>query len=1172
MKLRFTLLALLFAVGGTVLLAQDTGLSAIKYLQKEYRGLGLSPEDVSELAVTDDYPSPSGVRHVYVNQTHNGILIQNAQAILHFRGDDLVYRTSKLIPDVHNKVSGTAPALSAQTAVTTAANLLSSSFGTPTPAGNEGATSLFNWDEVSRRAIRSRLMYVPTETGELVLTWRVAIDHTQSADYWMIFLDATTGKEVKRHNLTLYCNFGPAKAAPHRHNGSCTTSQQPALPVHEQMLEAVIADGATYNVFPFGEESPIHGDREILVDPADTIASPFGWHDTNGQPGPEFTITRGNNVWTYPDRDADNSPDAETNDGGADLIFNDFFAPEQGADTLLPAALTQNFYMSNMVHDWVFMAGFDEAAGNFQRNNYTDEGEDRDFVLAEAQDGSGTNNANFATPPDGQNPRMQMFLWETDDPSVFNINFPENLAGTRNTGLAGFGPVIGSVPVSGQLAIGTDGSADPELGCEDITSDVAGKVALIRRGECFFEQKVFNAQAAGAIAVVICNPENTIIGMAEAEDPALFDVTIPSVLITENDCAPLRVAINQGDSIAVTFQSLAPPPIVGDFDNGVVAHEIGHGISNRLVGGPNNTSCLFNDEQMGEGWSDFFALASSPKTLLDNPDGSEPRGIGNYSTRRTVDGTGIRRQRYSTDFSVNDYTYDYVIWNGTAPHPLGEIWATTIWDLYWAMVDEYGFDDDLIHGTGGNNLAVQLVVEGMKYTACQPGLVDGRDGILAADEIEFGGANQCLIWEVFARRGIGFSATQGNTNDRTDNTQAFDIDPACSKAVVLEKTTDTPTINPGEGVTYTLRATNYKEVDATGVTITDIIPAGMTLDENSIRGTDDYTIDGNTVTFQVGDIKADDSETIIYSVSTDPDLASTRYYFDGAEDGDDDWDLISLEGNFLWEIADTTPFAGDFAWYIVNVGSVQDQALATFDPLPVTGDNPMLRFFTQYETEAGWDGGIVEVSTDNNTWVKVDDKFLRGAYRGNISPDGSAALQNVGSFWGDSQGYREILVDLSEFAGQDIYVRWRFVSDAAVSGRGWWVDNIELLDGYNYQSMATLSSAEGDVAMADVPENGVLVESADVTNTIDPELGQTEVNVFPNPAEQFVNVSLRAERAGTATVQLLSVDGRMLHREVMSLVDGRAQTTINTANLPAGVYIVQVTGQRQVSTTKLTVK
>lgn len=61
------------------------------------------------------------------------------------------------------------------------------------------------------------------------------------------------------------------------------------------------------------------------------------------------------------------------------------------------------------MHDVWYHYGFDDASGNFQFNNYGRGGSGSDEVMAEAQDGSGTNNANFATPPDGQNPRMQMY-------------------------------------------------------------------------------------------------------------------------------------------------------------------------------------------------------------------------------------------------------------------------------------------------------------------------------------------------------------------------------------------------------------------------------------------------------------------------------------------------------------------------------------------------------------------------------------------------------------------------------------------------------------------------------------------------------------------------------------------------------------------------------------------
>ena len=67
--------------------------------------------------------------------------------------------------------------------------------------------------------------------------------------------------------------------------------------------------------------------------------------------------------------------------------------------------------MNNRIHDVLYRYGFDEASGNFQENNYGSPGQDSDGVNADAQDGSGTDNANFSTPPDGSNPRMQMYLW-----------------------------------------------------------------------------------------------------------------------------------------------------------------------------------------------------------------------------------------------------------------------------------------------------------------------------------------------------------------------------------------------------------------------------------------------------------------------------------------------------------------------------------------------------------------------------------------------------------------------------------------------------------------------------------------------------------------------------------------------------------------------------------------
>jgi len=102
-----------------------------------------------------------------------------------------------------------------------------------------------------------------------------------------------------------------------------------------------------------------------------------------------------------------------------------------------------------------------------------------------------------------------------------------------------------------------------------------------------------------------------------------------------------------------------------------------------------------------------------------------------------------------------------------------------IWEMTWMPIDQYGSDPNLETGTGGNNIAMRLVMDGMALLRCNPGMVDGRDAIIQADSVNFGGIHTCLIWQAFAKRGLGFSADQGGRNSRTDGSEAFDIPPFC---------------------------------------------------------------------------------------------------------------------------------------------------------------------------------------------------------------------------------------------------------------------------------------------------------------------------------------------------------------------------------------------------------
>jgi extracellular elastinolytic metalloproteinase len=82
----------------------------------------------------------------------------------------------------------------------------------------------------------------------------------------------------------------------------------------------------------------------------------------------------------------------------------------------LQNSLVGMFFHVNWLHDRWYEAGFDEASGNAQKNNFGRGGLGGDPILAEGNDFSGTDNANMATPADGTSPRMQMYEFLGPEP------------------------------------------------------------------------------------------------------------------------------------------------------------------------------------------------------------------------------------------------------------------------------------------------------------------------------------------------------------------------------------------------------------------------------------------------------------------------------------------------------------------------------------------------------------------------------------------------------------------------------------------------------------------------------------------------------------------------------------------------------------------------------------
>jgi hypothetical protein len=178
---------------------------------------------------------------------------------------------------------------------------------------------------------------------------------------------------------------------------------------------------------------------------------------------------------------------------------------------------------------------------------------------------------------------------------------------------------------------------------------------------------------------------------------------------------------------------------------------------------------------MGEGFSDWFSLVF---TAMPGDLPTDARGIATYLRGQPPNGAGIRNEPYSTDLLVNSFTYaDVATLN--RPHGVGEVWAVALWEMYWNFVDFYGFDSDLYAGSGGNNRALELVVDALKLQPCDPTFVEGRDALLTADLNANAGVNECLIWNAFGKRGLGLGASDGGSPNSLNVTEDFEVPVEC---------------------------------------------------------------------------------------------------------------------------------------------------------------------------------------------------------------------------------------------------------------------------------------------------------------------------------------------------------------------------------------------------------
>ncbi|MFK7774463.1 MAG: M36 family metallopeptidase, partial [Saprospiraceae bacterium] len=461
--------------------------------------------------------------------------------------------------------------------------------------------------------------------------------------------------------------------------------------------------------------------------------------------------------------------------------------------------------------------------------------------------------------------------------------------------------------------------------------------------------------------------------------------------------------------------------------------------------------------------------------------------------------------------------------------------------MFWNMVDIYGFDDDIYNGTGGNNIAMQLVLDGLKLQPCSPTFLDSRDAILAADLANNDGANQCLIWETFARRGLGVNAKVGGSVGN-------EVPLSCQFRLKINKTASSE-ILAGEVLTYTVEVSNDSPDALTNLTITDQLPDGVALIANTVSCSD-FSIDNSVLSIEIGDLESGASTTCTYDVLVLPNPFSYVTFEDDMENGITNWVATAGLGTQLWEVSDDS-YEGDNAWHFSNGAHASDSRLTTAVSYELGGNNPALSFWHRYDTDSNRDGGRVELSTDGGlTWNDLRFNFTQNGYNEVML---NSILPGQRGFVRNSGGYIESVADLSEYSGETVQIRFRFVSNDTEVADGWYVDNVKLFGDYRAITNEACVSSDLDENECGSATTVVFGDPSTSNKNLTSTLG---VSIFPNPTNGKVFLKLENTQKGSTIIKLNSLDGRVLKTKEVDFLDGVVE--FDLSDFPKGVYLIQI--------------
>lgn len=420
------IIVLFLFLSPALLYAQTEVDNAKAYFSNNAKKYNLSAKDMAEMSISSSYLSPTtGWHHVYFNQTYQSVEVYNGLLNIALKDKDVIHVGNNFVENIESYIqtSSLTVDLSPLDAVLKASENIYSKpnssasikeISTTKLPNGQITKAIFQDANLSNENIEVKLYWLPyfIQNGEkneskVALTWNVRIGTKDFKNIWSVQVDAQTGEVLQKTDEVIHCQFGTPEhlQAPHICNDES---------IKLINNKAVVAN--SYNVFDYPLESPNHGSRSIVSNPYNRFVpagtgpgATNGWHNDGTT---NYTTTRGNNVYAKDDLANDNETTIGSSPSSATLDFDSPYSQATGTAAVnLNAAITNLFYWNNVIHDVLWKFGFDESGGNYQKDNLGRGGNGNDYVNADAQDGSGTNNANFSPQIDGVSGRMQMFIF-----------------------------------------------------------------------------------------------------------------------------------------------------------------------------------------------------------------------------------------------------------------------------------------------------------------------------------------------------------------------------------------------------------------------------------------------------------------------------------------------------------------------------------------------------------------------------------------------------------------------------------------------------------------------------------------------------------------------------------------------------------------------------------------